>query len=134
MENNLLLLMSLARKILPVKEVEAGVNVLNRLPVVNEVAEMEATEPMVFDEVNSKEPEEREPGRVSTILNFPLGVLVPMPTLLANPPGLTHKVLDNEAGPANDNEPRPSRSLDKKRSDGVEIQFAWVVVDVPNLE
>ena len=76
-----LLLISLAENIRPVKEVEAGVNVLNRLPVVREVAEMEATEPMVLAEVNSNEPEEMLPGSVSTTLKTPLGVVVLIPIL-----------------------------------------------------
>lgn len=61
-------------------EVEEGVNVLKTLPEVREVAEMEATEPRVFADVNSNEPEETLPGKVSTTLKTPLGVVVKIPT------------------------------------------------------
>src|SRR3989344_5414411 len=62
-------------------EVEA-MRIVKAEPVVKEVAEMLATLPMVLEEPIANDPEDVEPGKLSTITKAPLGVAVPMPSLL----------------------------------------------------
>ena len=49
------------------------------MPEVRDVAEMEATLPMVLELRMPKEPEAREPSSVSTTVRGLLGVIVPIP-------------------------------------------------------
>jgi len=68
------------RKELPV-DVEA-ISILKALPVVNEVAEIEAIEPIVLDDLNSNEPEAALPVSVSTMSKTDVGVVFRIPTRL----------------------------------------------------
>ena len=70
---------SVATMIGPLNEVEAGTLRLNNEPVVNDMPDMEATEPMVFEERMANEPDEVLPILESTRKNLPFGEVVPIP-------------------------------------------------------
>jgi hypothetical protein len=65
----------------PEKEEDGGTVILKTEPVVSEVADIEATEPIVLEERMANEPEAVLPGKVSRRKSLAVGLVVPMPTL-----------------------------------------------------